>query len=99
MIGRMPTLLIRCSLHAALSHEAFGDWVRGRRDELLEAPSVDDLHAARLDDTSWMLTLDVPRESDAATEEVHMLVGDLRLLGLEPVLSSAGDARAGSGNR
>ena len=101
MIAVMPTLLIRCSLHAALSHEAFGDWVRARRDELLEASSVEDLHAARLDETSWVLSLDVGEASDAAAEEVHMLVGDLRLLGLEPAVYSPapGDAPVVVGRR
>jgi len=71
--------------------------VRARRDELLEASGVEDLRAAPLDETSWVLSLDVAPTSDAAMAEVDMLVGDLRLLGLEPAVYARGDARVGVG--
>jgi hypothetical protein len=86
-IDSMPTYLIRCSLHQSLSHDAFGAWIRQRRDDLVEGSVIEDLRAAALNDASWVLGVDVPGASGpTAAKEIRALIGDLRLLGLRPSL-------------
>ncbi len=91
----MSTMLIRCSLHDELTHEQFRDWIRGRRDEIIgDGSAVTAVHAARMAGSTWIVELDLApesRESGAGSrgDAVASLYGDLRLLGLKPVLFTA----------
>lgn len=83
----MPTLLIRCSLHAGLPEDEFRDWVHGRRRELVSEPAIEDVELAPLDGATWVLGLEVAAgDGLETTDAVAGLIGDLRLLGLEPVV-------------
>lgn len=83
----MPTLLIRCSLHAGLPEDEFRDWVHGRRRELLLEPTIEDVKLASLDCAIWVLGLEMTATDGVETADaVAGLIGDLRLLGLEPVV-------------
>jgi hypothetical protein len=82
----MATLLIRCSLHAGLPEDEFRDWVRGRGRELVLEPAIADVEAAPLDAATWVVGLEVSSPAPESDDAVTGLIGDLRLLGLEPVV-------------
>jgi len=88
----MPSLLIRCSPHDELSHDAFRTWVRERCAQL---DAVADLRTARLSETAWVLHVELDEPPGANGEhDVSDLLGDLRLLGLDPLLYRPGSVRA-----
>ena len=90
----MPTLLIRCSLHARLSEDEFRDWVHGRRRELVQEPAIAEVEAAPLEGATWVVGLEVSSPAAETDDAVTELISDLRLLGLEPMVFRPGGAVA-----
>lgn len=79
----MSTILVRCTVHPAMSHRTFEDWFQRRREELTGAPDgLRRVDAFRLDDHDWVVEL--VSTSHAGDTAVRHFVADLRLLGLRP---------------
>lgn len=84
----MPTLLIRCTLHRDLTHRAFADWIDERRSTLTrETSALRHINAGRLGVAGWAVELHgAPGRTPELEAIAGDLVGDLRLLGLKPVV-------------
>lgn len=84
--GPMSPILIRCTVHRDLSHEAFADWLDRRRAELTRGPGgLRHVNAGRLGSATWVLELHAARPDDPGFESgANDLLADLALLGMQP---------------
>lgn len=93
----MSPILIRCTVHRDLSHEAFADWLDRRRAELTRGPGgVRHVNASRLGAATWVLELHGTRPGDTGFERsASHLLADLSLLGMRPDVYVAAGQPAG----
>jgi len=84
----MSTILVRCSVHPQLSHEAFSGWLEQRCRELSGDPGgVNHVRAGRLGPDEWVIELRGPRRDDDEFESAaRHFVADLSLLGMRPAV-------------
>lgn len=86
----MTTILVRCSVHAQLSHEAFFSWLERRRCRMSgEAGVLGALEARQLGDHELVIELDCEPPYDGDTEldsVVQDFVVDLQLMGMSPTV-------------
>lgn len=84
----MSPILIRCTVHRDLSHDAFSDWLDRRRPQLTGGTGgVRHVNAGRLGTATWVLELHGNRADDPELRRaVEHLLADLSLLGMRPAL-------------
>jgi hypothetical protein len=86
----MTTILVRCSVHAELSHDAFSAWLERRRGELAgETGELREIEARRLGQDELMIELHCaadPGDDSASGAAVQDFVVDLKLLGMSPTV-------------
>jgi hypothetical protein len=84
----MTTILVRCTLHAQLTHEAFSEWLERRRCDMGgEAEAVRAVEARRLGDRELVVELRCGPGAGDDTERsavVREFIGDLQLMGMAP---------------
>jgi hypothetical protein len=86
----MTTILVRCSVHADLSHDAFSTWLEGRRHEFGgETAGCRAIEARRLGQDELMIELHCEAgvgEDTGSDAAVRDFVVDLKLLGMRPTM-------------
>jgi hypothetical protein len=86
----MTTILVRCSVHAELSHDAFSAWLDRRLRELDGGISrLREIQVRRLGQDELMIELHCsvdPGDDSALGATVQDFVVDLRLMGMKPTV-------------
>jgi len=85
----MKTIMVRCSVHARLSHDAFYAWLERRRRMIGEAGVLRAVEARRLGGHDLVIELDCepPLDCDSELDSVVQdFVVDLQLMGMSPTV-------------
>jgi hypothetical protein len=82
----MTTILVRCSVHAQLTHDAFSVWLERRRRGMGRATGgVRAVEARRLGDQDLVIELHCgPGDDVRSSPVVRDFIGDLQLMGMGP---------------
>jgi hypothetical protein len=89
----MSTILVRCSVHPEVSHEAFCEWLERRRTQLTEdAGAIRGVVARRLGERELLLEVHCEpdlRDDDGLGTAMRHFAADLTLLGMRPAVYEA----------